>query len=125
MAQAAAEVVVVVYAPNPPVGRLIAAELRSAASIRIARSVSQLVAELVDDPAPPRVLVIDLDAIDTLQLVELHWLRHLGWLGAIVGVGTVSGSLAQSLRLDRTVPAAHVHAQLADAIAGLAELRRS
>ena len=108
---------VIVLAPNPSIGRWIEVELADGVMrVEVARSVQQLLGSLVDDPDPARVLVVDIGALDAVQLAELHWLRHLGWTGSIVGIGDVSAPLRASLQLDREVaPGDHLH----DVIAGL------
>lgn len=93
-----------VYAPASARAAWIDSELsRADAIVQTGRTVEQVVAALIEDPAPrPQVLVVDFDAISPGELLELHRIRD-GWFGSIVGVGVVPSSLRSSLGIERVV----------------------
>ena len=112
---------VVVFAPTAVVGRWIESELERdpEAMVQIARSVPQLVASLVNDPDPPRLLIIDIDAIEAGDLFALHEIRPRGWFGSIVAIGHVPKALRDSLGVDRVITPPFSQDQLRDVLASL------
>ena len=111
----------VIYAPTPVVGRWVESELErdSEATYQIARSMHQLVAALVDDPSPPRVLILDIDAVEPGDLFALHEIRPRGWFGSIVAIGHVPQALRESLGIDRVLTPPFSKDQLRDLFASL------
>ena len=109
----------IVYAPAPERQRWVEQELiRKSTIIQVGRSVSHLVAALVEDPAPrPQVLVIDLDALDAGELFHLHQIRERGWCGTIVALGRVPHALRASLGIDTVIAPPFVEDALGEAIA--------
>jgi hypothetical protein len=91
---------------------------REAITLQIARSVAHAVSALVEDP-PPRatILVCDFDALDPLQLLELHQIRERGWFGVIVGLGDVPAALRTSLAITHVISPPYVTNLLRSAIA--------
>src|SRR5881394_328234 len=88
-AEAAADgaLVAVCYAPDDVIASWVEDELAQDASarIQIARSMSAVIQALIHDPTPrPRVLIVDVDALDPGELMELHSLRQLGWFGSLI-----------------------------------------
>jgi hypothetical protein len=72
--------------------------------VQIARSVTELVCALVDDPPPrPQFLVADFDAMNAGELLHLHAIREQGWFGSIVALGTVPLSLRTSMGIERVI----------------------
>jgi len=77
---------------------------RGRAMVQVGRSVTHIVAALVEDPAPrPQILVIDLDAVPAGELFHLHSIREQGWCGTIVALGTIPQSLRSSLAIDKVI----------------------
>ena len=96
----------IVFAPVEERAEWIERELTSEEIVvQTGRSVRDVIAALVEDPAPrPQILVIDLDALDPGQVLELHSIREQGWCGTIFALGKVPPELRRSLRVE-LVPA--------------------
>jgi hypothetical protein len=97
---------VLTYVPDDERAQWVEREIANANGVmQIARTVAQVTAALVDDPAPrPQVLVIDLDAVSPAELFELHRIRDQGWCGTIVALGRAPSALRTSLKLARAIP---------------------
>jgi hypothetical protein len=93
-----------VYAPAAARAAWIDSETASAdAIVQIGRTVAQVIAALIEDPAPrPQVLIVDFDAITPGELLDLHRIRE-GWFGTILGIGVVPASLRSSLGIERVL----------------------
>lgn len=69
------------------------------------RSVSEVVAALVESPPPrPQILIVDPSSLSAGDLLHLHSIREQGWFGHIIAIGRVPLPLRESLRIERTVP---------------------
>lgn len=73
-------------------------------TILLARSVSEAVAALVDDPPRPQILVADFDAMSTADITELHLIRDAGWFGLLIGIGKVADDVRSELSVGRVLP---------------------
>jgi hypothetical protein len=95
----------VVYAPESERATWITKELeREDISIQTTRGVSEVIAALIDEPAPrPQILVIDFDALHPAELLELHTVRDQGWCGTIFALGKVPVGLRKSLRIEQVI----------------------
>jgi hypothetical protein len=87
-------------------------------TMRRVPTVREVVVTLVDDP-PPRtqLLVIDVDAMDAIEVLRLHAVREHGWFGAIVGLGQVPEPLRVSLGIERRFARPFVQGALRRAVA--------
>jgi hypothetical protein len=88
-------------------------------TIQIGRRVRTVVSALVRDPPPrPQVLIVDFDAVSPGELIELHAIRHEGWAGRLIGLGTIPPELRSSLGVDRVFTEPLVRDSLLDCVAG-------
>lgn len=72
-------------------------------TIQIARSASQIVAALKEDPPPhPQILVADFDALDAAETLLLHAIRE-AWYGSVIAIGLVPDELVKSLNIERVL----------------------
>lgn len=96
---------VVVYAPVSSRAAWIEKELTGDDFVmQVCRSVRDVIAALVDDPVPrPQVLVVDFDALDAGEVLELHSARDRGWCGTIFAVGRVPMTLRRSLHIEQVL----------------------
>lgn len=94
-----------VFARDEHVISFIEAELvEDDITIQIARSASQIVAALKEDPPPhPQILVADFDALDAAEALFLHAIRE-AWYGSVIALGAVSPELVKSLNVERVIP---------------------
>ena len=95
----------VVYAPVASRSAWVEGELvREEIVIQTARTITEVIAALVDDPAPrPQILVIDFDAMSAAEVLELHSIRDRGWFGTIFAIGRVPIGLRKSLRIEQVL----------------------
>jgi hypothetical protein len=94
----------ILCAPEAQCERWIAELAHTPIILQVARSVSNAVAALVEDPPPrPQVLVADVDAMTPGEILHLHAIRDHGWLGTLIVVGAVSPSLQLSLGVAQVV----------------------
>jgi hypothetical protein len=71
---------------------------------RIGRSITEVIAMLVDEPAPrPQILVVDFDSLHPGEILELHAIRDRGWTGTIFALGKVPHELRKSLRIEQVL----------------------
>lgn len=88
------------------------------AVIQLGRHVEHVVSALIEDPPPrPQVLVVDFDAISSVDLLQLHAIREHGWCGRIIGLGVVPPPLRASLGIERVLNTPFDANSLRDAIA--------
>jgi hypothetical protein len=88
-------------------------------TIQVGRRVRTVVSALVRDPPPrPQVLIIDFDAVSPGELIELHAIRHEGWSGRLIGLGTIPPELRASLGVDHVFTEPLVRDSLLDCVAG-------
>jgi hypothetical protein len=94
-----------VYAPEADRADWIERELRHEdIMIQIGRGITDVIASLVDDPAPrPQILVIDFDAMHPGEVLELHSIRERGWTGTIFAIGKVPVGIRKSLRIEQVL----------------------
>jgi hypothetical protein len=57
-------------------------------------------------------LIVDFDAVSAAELFELHAVRHDGWTGRIIGLGSVSAELVISLEIEQVFTAPFVRDSL-------------
>ena len=95
----------VVYAPTASRAEWIERELlREEIVVQTARTVVELIAALVEDPAPrPQILVLDFDALHPAEVLELHKIRERGWCGTIFALGKVPVGTRRSLRIEQVL----------------------
>ena len=78
--------------------------VREDISIQRGHGVSEVIAALIDEPAPrPQILVIDFDTLHPAEILELHTIRDQGWCGTIFAVGKVPIGLRKSLRIEQVL----------------------
>ena len=88
------------------------------AVMQIGRHVAHVVSALIEDPPPrPQVLVVDFDAIQPVDLMQLHAIREHGWCGRIIGLGVVPPALRASLGIERVLNTPFDADSLRDAVA--------
>lgn len=88
-------------------------------TIQVARKVRTVVSALLRDPPPrPQVLIVDFDAVNAGELLELHEIRHDGWGGKLIGLGSIPPALCASLGVDVILEAPFVRDSLLDCVAG-------
>lgn len=88
-------------------------------TIQVARKVRTVVSALLRDPPPrPQVLIVDFDAVTAGELLELHSIRHDGWGGRLIGLGSIPPALCASLGVDHVFQAPFVRDSLLDCVAG-------
>ncbi len=88
------------------------------AVIQIGHHVEHVVSALIEDPPPrPQVLVVDFDAIEPIELLQLHAVREHGWCGRIIGLGVVPPALRASLGIERVLNTPFDADTLRDAVA--------
>ena len=121
-----------IFAPEPNRARWIESELsqvppavvdgdepRQLITIQLGRRVRTVVFALLKDPPPrPQVLIVDFDAVSAAELFELHAIRHDGWTGRLIGLGSVPGELVISLEIEQVFTAPFVRDSLLDCVAG-------
>jgi hypothetical protein len=120
-----------IFAPEPNRARWIESELsqpratvlegepRSLITIQLGRRVRTVVFALLKDPPPrPQVLIVDFDAVSAAELFELHAIRHDGWTGRLIGLGSVPQELVISLEIEQVFTAPFVRDSLLDCVAG-------
>jgi hypothetical protein len=111
-----------IFAPEQTRAVWIESELSRAPisiTIQTGRKVRTVVSALVRDPEPrPRVLIVDFDAVSPGELLELHAIREEGWTGRLIGLGTVTPELMDSLGVDRVLAPPLVRDSLLDCVAG-------
>ena len=121
-----------IFAPEPNRARWIESELsqvqtivlegedpRPRITIQLGRRVRTVVFALLKDPPPrPQVLIVDFDAVSAAELFELHAIRHDGWTGRLIGLGSVSNDLVISLEIEQVFTAPFVRDSLLDCVAG-------
>lgn len=114
--------VAVFYAPDELIASWVEDEIALAGGARLqtARSMTAVIEALVHDPTPrPHVLIVDVDALDPGELLELHSLRTLGWFGSLIALGNLPVELRKSLSADYVLkPPFHKNA-LRNAIAAV------
>ena len=95
----------VVYAPAASRADWVERELmREEIVIQTARGVTEVIAALVDDPAPrPQILIVDFDALSAAEVLELHAIRDRAWFGTIFAIGKVPVGLRKSLRIEHVL----------------------
>jgi hypothetical protein len=70
-------------------------------SLAQARTVTDIVRALVDDPPPrPQLLVADLEHLSGTEIVELSGLRDEGWYGSVIALGAVPEVLRTTLDIE-------------------------
>jgi hypothetical protein len=111
-----------IFAPEATRAEWIESELSRAPisiTIQVARKVRTVVSALVRDPPPqPQVLIVDFDAVSPGELLELHAIRHEGWSGRLIGLGTIPNDLRTSLGIDDVLTEPLVRDSLLDCVAG-------
>jgi hypothetical protein len=111
-----------IFAPEPNRAAWIEGELSRAPisiTIQVGRRVRTVVSALVRDPPPrPQVLIVDFDAVSAGELLELHSIRHEGWAGRLIGLGTIPSALRASLGVDHVFAEPLVRDSLLDCVAG-------
>jgi hypothetical protein len=111
-----------IFAPEATCAAWIEGELSRAPIsilIQVGRRVRTVVSALVRDPPPrPHVLIVDFDAVSPGELLELHSIRHEGWTGRLIALGTVPPDLRASLEVDQVIAAPLVRDSLLDCVAG-------
>jgi hypothetical protein len=111
-----------VFAPEATRASWIESELSRAPisiTIQVGRKVRTVVSALVRDPEPrPHVLIVDFDAVSPGELLELHTIREEGWAGRLIGLGTVTPELMDSLAVDRVFAPPLIRDSLLDCVAG-------
>jgi hypothetical protein len=111
-----------IFAPETTRAAWIESELSRAPisiTIQVGRKVRTVVSALVRDPEPrPQVLIVDFDAVSPGELLELHTIREEGWAGRLIGLGTVTPELMDSLGVDRVLAPPLVRDSLLDCVAG-------
>jgi hypothetical protein len=111
-----------IFAPEATRASWIESELSRAPisiTIQVGRKVRTVVSALVRDPEPrPRVLIVDFDAVSPGELLELHSVREEGWAGRLIGLGTVTPELMNSLGVDHVLAPPLVRDSLLDIVAG-------
>ena len=111
-----------IFAPEPTRAAWIESELSRAPisiTIQTGRKVRTVVSALVRDPEPrPKVLIVDFDAVSPGELLELHTIREEGWAGRLIGLGSVTPELSESLGVDHVFTPPLVRDSLLDCIAG-------
>jgi len=111
-----------VFAPEATRASWIESELSRAPisiTIQVGRKVRTVVSALVRDPEPrPQVLIVDFDAVSPGELLELHTVREEGWAGRLIGLGTVTPELMNSLGVDHVLAPPLVRDSLLDIVAG-------
>jgi hypothetical protein len=95
----------VVYAPSPERATWIEGELaREDIMIQNSRGIAHVISALTEDPTPrPQILVIDFDALDPGEVLELHTIREQGWFGTIFALGKVPVGIRKSLRIEQVL----------------------
>jgi len=95
----------VVYSPNEARAEWVERELaHEELMIQICRGVREIIAALVDDPAPrPQILVVDFDALDPGAILELHSIRERGWTGTVFALGKVPVGIRKSLHIEQVL----------------------
>ena len=63
-------------------------------------------------------MIVDFDAVSAAELFELHAIRHDGWTGRLIGLGSVSNDLVISLEIEQVFTAPFVRDSLLDCVAG-------
>ena len=98
-------VLAVVFAPEARTAAWIERELaREEIVVQTARTVTEVIAAVVDDPPPrPQIVIIDFDSLDAGAIVELHAIRERGWFGTILAIGKVHAGFRKSLRIDQVL----------------------
>lgn len=111
---------VLIFAPERSRATWIEGELgRAPVTIQVARRVRTAVAALIKDPPPrPDILIVDFDAVSPGELFELHAIRHEGWAGRLIGLGSVAPELYGSLMIDSVLPLPLVRDSLLDCVTG-------
>jgi hypothetical protein len=109
-----------IFAPEKTRESWIEGELsRLTVTIQVARRVRTVVAALIKDPPPrPQLLIVDFDAVSAAELLDLHAIRHEGWMGQLIGLGAVPVELRSSLGVEQVCPTPLVRDSLLDCIAG-------
>lgn len=111
-----------IFANEPTRAAWIEGELSRAPisiTIQVGRKVRTVVSALVRDPEPrPQVLIVDFDAVTPGELLELHAIREEGWFGRLIGLGTVTQELIDSLGIDHIFAPPLVRDSLLDCVAG-------
>lgn len=111
-----------IFAPEATRASWIESELSRAPisiTIQVGRKVRNVVSALVRDPEPrPKVLIVDFDAVSPGELLELHAIREEGWSGRLIGLGTVTPELVESLGIDDVFAPPLIRDSLLDCIAG-------
>jgi len=109
-----------IFAPERSRATWIEGELaRAPVTIQVARRVRTVVAALIKDPPPrPDILIVDFDAVSPGELFELHVIRHEGWAGRLIGLGSVPPELGGSLMIDSVLPLPLVRDSLLDCVTG-------
>jgi hypothetical protein len=111
-----------VFAPGAERAAWIEAELSRAPisiSIQVGRRVRTVISALVRDPPPrPHVLIVDFDAVSPAEVLELHAVRHEGWPGRLIALGSVPLELRASLEIEQVLDGPLVRDSLLDIVAG-------
>lgn len=109
---------VLAFAPNSSQVDWISAEIaRADALVQIERNVENVIAALLEDPAPrPALMVVDFDKMDAGEMLQLHAVREQGWCGVVIGVGMIPLPLRSSLGIERVIPLPAKDGALAQAI---------
>src|ERR1041384_5369191 len=91
----------VVLSLDPVVAARIDEDLVDAVRFEHASSVAGALEQLRRAPQP-QILIVDFDALDGTDTLELHTVRD-AWFGSIVGIGEVTSELRMWLAIDRVV----------------------
>ena len=99
---------VLAFSRDPDLLAAIEADVvRKGMTVQLARSVSDLVAALVEDPPPrPQILIADFESLSPGELLHLHVIREHGWFGSVIALGRVPLSLRSSLGIDHVLAGA-------------------
>jgi hypothetical protein len=76
-------------------------ELENAVRFEHATSVATA-SEILRRSPQPQILIVDFDALDGTDTLELHSVRD-GWFGSIISLGDVTPELRQSLGIEHVV----------------------
>ena len=114
--------VAVFYAPDELIASWVEDEIALAGGARLqtARSMTAVIEALVHDPTPrPHVLIIDVDALSPAEVMQLHAIRHMGWFGSIIALGTTPNDLRRSLCIEQVLRPPYLANHLRDAFSAL------
>ena len=109
---------VMVYAPVAELAAWVESELKARkVTWQTARTVSQILAGLIDDP-PPRaqILVADFGPMSPVDVLQLHAIRERGWFGIVIGLGDVSEDFRKSLQIESVLGPPYKPGALGDLI---------